>query len=152
MSHAGPWVPTAPRDRVRFAALACIASLAGATGSAAAAERPGTIRAFDRSIPLDTYLSLAHAESVFVDQRARRVYLAQAHGDTKRLAQLTLPRESEPTVDFAAAQPVSPVDLSKRNFWGAAYSRVLGRTLILTDEAGEERTNLYAVEPDASSA
>ncbi|MGH8311268.1 MAG: TolB family protein, partial [Steroidobacteraceae bacterium] len=119
-----------------------------ASGAVAAPERPGTVRAFGRSIPLDTYLNLAHAESVFVDQRAKRVYLAQAHGDSKRLAQLTLPQGGERRADFAAARPVSPVDLSKRNFWGAAYSAVLGRTIVLTDEAGEERTNLYAVAPD----
>ncbi len=127
-----------------------LALLFACQGAAAAAPDDGNdVRAFGRRIDLAGYLNLAPADYFFVDQAAGRVYFSAAVGDARQLAELplTIGGATGPA-DFAAAVRVSTVDLSKRNFWGAAHSAVLGRTIVLTDEAGEERINLYSVAPD----
>ena len=105
--------------------------------------------AFGRIIDLAAYLAISPPEFLFVDQAAGRVYLAKPADVGTRLAELPLAGAASGTsADLGAARIVSPVDLSRRNFWGAAWSDVLGRTIVRTDESGEERINLYTVEPD----
>ena len=129
------------------AAIVCVLALVA--GSSNAADPAPEISAFGRRIDLEGYLGLAPAESLYVDQRSHAVYFASASGNAKVLARLSLPTSpSSGPAEISAAQPLSTVDLSKRNFWGASYSTLLGRTIIRTDEAGEERINLYTVEPD----
>ncbi len=130
-----------------LAIISCLVSLPA--GSTERVEPSHTVSAFGRTIDLDIWLTLAPAESFFIDQSARRIYLAASSGDAKRVAQMSLnDQHGGASADIAAAKAISPVDVSKRNFWGAGYSERLDRTLVLTDEAGEERLNLYTVEPD----
>jgi dipeptidyl aminopeptidase/acylaminoacyl peptidase len=105
--------------------------------------------AFGRTIDLDKWLHVAPAGSFYVDQPARSIYLPTMEGEAKHIAQLPLGARPDGTpMDLAGAKTLSAVDISKRNFWGAGYSERLRRTLVLTDEAGEERVNLYTIEPD----
>ena len=126
---------------------ACLLLLAG---TRPVASDPGTgVRAFGRDIDLSPYLSISPPEFLFVDQAAGRVYLAKPSDDGTRLAELLLPGTGTgAAADLGTARVISPVDLSRRNFWGAAWSTALGRTIVRADEAGEERINLHTVEPD----
>jgi dienelactone hydrolase len=135
---------------MRHTLLAVVCSVASLSPVAVThAESSHSVSAFGRTIDLDPWLAVAPADSFFVDQPAQRIYVKTKAADTKQVAQIPLgaSRDGQPA-DIAEAKAISQVDISKRNFWGAGYSELLGRTLILTDEAGEERLNLYTVEPD----
>ncbi|MGH8309084.1 MAG: S9 family peptidase [Steroidobacteraceae bacterium] len=127
--------------------LALSASVAAAADALRESSR--SVSAFGRTIDLAAYLELAPAELFFIDQRGGRVYLARPAGQARHVAELPLQAARDGTPrDIGAARTLSKIDISKRNFWGAGYSALLDRTIILTDEAGEERTNLYAIEPE----
>lgn len=131
---------------MKITPLALLTGLLAVQGlQAATPATENTIKAFGRTIPFQAYLDLP--KKVIVDQAAGRVYLAIAAGEAEHLAEIALPAKGR-HLSLAAAKALSTVDLSQRNFWGAGYSSMLQRTVVLTDEAGEERTNLYTVEPD----
>src|SRR5687768_7724068 len=110
---------------MRFLLLAVVASVS-CSSTALAELVDGRLSAFGRTIDLDAWLALAPAESFFIDQPAQRIYLAASAGEAKQVAQLPLLTQSGARpADIAMAMIVSNVDVSKRNFWGAGYSKLL---------------------------
>jgi dienelactone hydrolase len=103
-----------------------------------------------RTLDLDAYLEGFPYTTPFVDVRTGHLFYKKK-GETDELMMLAFDPKSDTKLDLSNGQVISPRDFSKRNLWGAFYSKLTKKVIIEADENNDEVINLYELDPETGS-
>ena len=103
-----------------------------------------------RSIDLEPYVQGFPYGSFRPDVEHGQILYIHETPEGDMLLHQELPADGE--LDLTAGRLVNDIDWSTRSFWGASWVESMGHYLIFSDEANEERMNLYTMDLETGAA
>lgn len=100
----------------------------------------------DREIDLEPYVQGFPYSGFAIDLEHGLTTYSHTTPDGTFLRLLELPDQG--ALDPTTGDILTGIDWSTRNLWGAEWHAPSGKFLVMTDEANEERINIYMLEPD----
>jgi dipeptidyl aminopeptidase/acylaminoacyl peptidase len=116
----------------------------------ALASAANVIRFKDRAIDLEAYLEGYPYTPPIVDLRSGKLFYKK-RGKTDQLMMKSFDVASRAKVDLAGGRVVSPLDFSKRTWWGAIWSPLTRSVIIVADQNSDEILNLYSLDPETGA-
>ena len=82
-----------------------------------------------------------------IDLRSGRYFATKrVDGGKEELIMVSFAPEDQKELDLYQGTKISPRDFTERNFWGAAWSPLTNRAIIMADEKNDEIINLYELD------